>query len=119
MITVRPTTAEWVMERFAIEKVTVERSVEIWAVRNDETLVYVAGVIKDSMIGTARMWLILCEGFKEQKMSNLRACRALVAEARRRYPGLIAFVNPGRDLKFAEFTGFEPISWDYDLVRVA
>lgn len=86
------------------------RSTEIWAVWNDGVLVLVSGVINFALAGSTEMWVIPCEaGLKARPWSTLRAARDMVAEAKRRYPRLIAQVSASsrRDRAFAKLCGFE------------
>lgn len=87
-----------------------KKSTEIWAVRNDGELVLVAGVINFALVGSTEMWVIPIErGMKLRLWSTMRAVRSMVAEAKRRYPRLIAQVaaSSHRDRTFAELCGFE------------
>jgi hypothetical protein len=118
MINVEPTTAEWVAERFAnAPKADLERSVEIWKIKDEGGPVMIVGVIRRDLIGWAEIWVILTEGLEYHWWSSLRQCKRMINMTRGRYAGLIAHAKPGPDERFAKFFGFKEVARTDEYVR--
>lgn len=101
MMSVERVTPAWVKERFAIDK-PIEESRYVWAIRDGDEIIVVAGVVQPSLLGWAELWIVLTGSWRKV----VRARRALMDEVRARFPKVSAHTRPGRDARFAEFCGF-------------
>lgn len=108
MTVVERVTAEWAEHHVKVDKELVGRSKEIWAVIVNGERVLVGGVVKESMLGFGRVWLVTCDAFSKNRLETLRAARPILDEVGERFGKLVAFAKPGRDARFAEFCGFQP-----------
>jgi hypothetical protein len=117
MLTVEQTTVEWVASRFKAPKADLDKTVEVWKVKDDGVPVIIVGVKRKDLIGWAEIWVILTEGLEYHWWSTLREARALVRMAKDRYAGLIAHTKPGPDERFARFFGFKEIQRNADVIR--
>lgn len=117
MISIEKTTVDWVVERFPnTPKIALNKTVEVWKIKDDGVPVIVVGIMRHNLIGYAEMWAILTEGLEYHWWSTLRQGRALVAAARERYAGLVARTKLGPDERFAKFFGFRETSRTDELV---
>lgn len=117
MISVEQTTIEWVAKRFTAPKVALDKTIEVWKIKDDGVPVIVVGIMRHSLIGYAEMWAILTEGLEYHWWSTLRHMRPIIEQGRERYSGLIARTKPGPDERFAKFFGFKEIGRDGEYVR--
>lgn len=87
----------------------VERASDgIWVVSDDQPLV-VAGVIKQSLLGTPRLWFLLCQHFIDSRVNfHLKALRMTVDLLAMRYPRMETYVEKDwrTGERFAKFCGF-------------
>lgn len=117
MITIERTTVEWVEGHFKAPKVALDKTVEVWKIKDDGVPVIVVGIMRHNLIGYAEMWAILTEGLEYHWWSTLRQGRTIAKMAKERYAGLVARTKPGPDERFARFFGFKEIGRDGEHVR--
>lgn len=87
----------------------VERASDgVWVVSDTAPLV-VAGVIRQSLVGTPRLWFLLCEGFINGSLKdNLRTLRTTLDMLMQRYPKVETYVEQDWQMgeHFARFAMF-------------
>lgn len=88
----------------------VERASDgIWVVSDEGNPLLVAGVIKQSLLGTPRLWFLLCQPFIDSKVNfHLRSLRLVVDLLAQRYRRMETYVEKDwrTGERFAKFVGF-------------
>lgn len=102
MISVKPTTVEWVHEHFEVDK-QIDESIGVWRVLDGDTDVFVVGVLRPSLLGWAELWLVM--GTVTKRV--LRARTALTDLLRAHFPVTCAHARGPVNEKFAKFFGFQ------------
>lgn len=103
MITVEPTTVEWVHEHFETDK-QIDPSIGVWRVMDGDTCVFVCGILRPSLLGWCELWLVM--GTITRRALRMR--RGLVDLLRAHYPTTCAHARGRVNERFAEFFGFQP-----------
>lgn len=104
MIRIDRVKADQVIGLRGIDTIIAKKSIEIWTVYDDNTLLLVVGAIRESLLGPAKIWLVLFE----PRLSALKAMKLITQEGKRQFHHLLAATLPGRDARFAEFCGMRP-----------
>ncbi len=114
MITIEKMTKDRAKALTKIDHEVIDASMEIWGVWDGGTFAAAGGILKDSLLGTGKVWLEV----NELGWPVRRAVKSIMMEARKRFGPMIALVAPGRDERFAYFCGFRKVDMQDEMVRV-
>lgn len=96
----------------------LRRSRQIWKISLDELPLFVAGVISQSFLGRAEVWLLPLPGLHTCPRTTLRKLLKMMKMLKEVYPCLLAQVKSTSptDRAFARFCGFTEVGVNGDWI---